>query len=90
MSAIIIFCLYLIFIYYIGFKGYQRIKTAEDLIVAGWSMPLYVVTGSLIAALLHVKMKKSVPAIFLGLIMATIIMLIISYGGLAAIINFFS
>lgn len=47
-------------------------------------------TGSLIAALLHVKMKKSVPAIFLGLIMATIIMLIISYGGLAAIINFFS
>lgn len=52
MSAIIIFCLYLIFIYYIGFKGYQRIKTAEDLIVAGWSMPLYVVTGSLIAALL--------------------------------------
>ena len=47
-------------------------------------------TGSLIAALLHVNMKKSVPAIFLGLIMASIIMLIVSYGGLTAIINLFS
>lgn len=36
-------------------------------------------TGSLIAALLHVNRKKSVPAIFLGLILATIIMCIISY-----------
>ncbi|SFC27687.1 Na+/proline symporter [Bacillus sp. OV322] len=52
MIAIFTFCIYLIFIYYIGFKGYQRINTAEDLIVAGWSMPLYVVTGSLVAALL--------------------------------------
>lgn len=52
MINIIVFLLYLIFIYYIGFKGYQRIKTAEDLIVAGWSMPMFVVTGSLIAALL--------------------------------------
>ncbi|MDQ0176676.1 sodium:solute symporter family protein [Bacillus chungangensis] len=52
MSHILIFCLYLIFIYYIGFKGYKRVKTAEDLIVASWSMPLSVVTGSLIAALL--------------------------------------
>ena len=47
-------------------------------------------TGSLIAALLHVPMKKSVPAILLGLVMATIIMCLISYGGLAAIISFFS
>lgn len=46
-------------------------------------------TGSLIAALLHVKIKKSVPAIFSGLIMATIIMCLISYGGLNAIINLF-
>lgn len=46
-------------------------------------------TGSLIASLLHVKRKKSVPAIFLGLILATIIMTIISYGGLQAIINLF-
>lgn len=52
MIDIIVFCIYMIFIYYIGFKGYQRVKTAEDLIVAGWSMPLYVVTGSLVAALL--------------------------------------
>ncbi len=49
---IVVFSLYLIFIYYIGFKGYRRVKTAEDLIVAGWSMPLSVVTGSLVAALL--------------------------------------
>ncbi len=47
-------------------------------------------TGSMIAALLHVKMKKSVPAIFCGLILATIIMCLISYGGLQAIIDFFA
>ena len=47
-------------------------------------------TGSLIAALLHVSRKKSVPAIFCGLILATVIMCLISYGGLQAIINFFS
>lgn len=52
MEGIIIFLIYLVFIYYMGYKGYQRVKTAEDLIVAGWSMPLYVVTGSLVAALL--------------------------------------
>ena len=46
-------------------------------------------TGSLIAALLHVSRKKSVPAIFLGLILATIIMTILSYGGLQAIIDLF-
>ena len=47
-------------------------------------------TGSMIAALLHVSRKKSVPAIFLGLIMATVIMCLISYGGLAAIAKLFS
>lgn len=52
MLNIVVFSLYLIFIYYIGYKGYKRVKTAEDLIVASWSMPLPVVTGSLIAALL--------------------------------------
>lgn len=52
MESIIIFIVYLVFIYYMGFKGYQRVQSAEDLIVAGWSMPLYVVTGSLVAALL--------------------------------------
>ena len=46
-------------------------------------------TGSLIASLLHVSRKKSVPAIFLGLIMATIIMCLISYGGIQAIIDLF-
>ncbi|AGE21865.1 sodium/proline symporter [Geobacillus sp. GHH01] len=52
MTSIIIFLIYLAFVYYVGFKGYQRVQTAEDLIVASWSMPLVVVTGSLIAALL--------------------------------------
>lgn len=42
-------------------------------------------TGSFIAALLHIKMKKTVPAILLGLIMATVIMCIVSYGGFAMI-----
>lgn len=37
-------------------------------------------TGSLIAALLHVKRRKAVPAIFLGLLLATAIMCAISYG----------
>ena len=36
-------------------------------------------TGSLIACLLDVKMKKAVPAIFLGLILATLIMSFITY-----------
>lgn len=36
-------------------------------------------TGSLIAALMGIKMKKSVPAIFSGLILATIIMSVITY-----------
>lgn len=36
-------------------------------------------TGSLIAALLGVKMKKAMPAIYLGLLVATAIMCVISY-----------
>ena len=37
-------------------------------------------TGALIACLLGVKVKKAVPAIFLGLILATIIMSFVTYG----------
>lgn len=36
-------------------------------------------TGSLIAALLGVRLKKSVPAILCGIVMATVIMTIVSY-----------
>ncbi|MGN0601099.1 MAG: COG2426 family protein [Oscillospiraceae bacterium] len=36
-------------------------------------------TGALIACLLEVKMKKAVPAIFLGLLLATTIMSFITY-----------
>jgi len=37
-------------------------------------------TGSLIASLLNIKIKKAFPAICLGLVMATVIMCLISYG----------
>ena len=45
-------------------------------------------TGSLIASLLHVERKKSAPAIFCGLILATVIMCFIGYG-IPAIVNGF-
>lgn len=37
-------------------------------------------TGSLVAALLHMRLRKSFPAILVGIVMATIIMSLISYG----------
>lgn len=37
-------------------------------------------TGALIASLLGIKVKKAFPAILLGIVMATVIMTIISYG----------
>jgi uncharacterized membrane protein len=36
-------------------------------------------TGSLIAALLGVKLKKSIPAILCGIVLATVIMCIVTY-----------
>lgn len=47
-------------------------------------------TGALIAALLEVDIKKASLAIFLGLIMATILVDILWYGGLTWIMNLFS
>lgn len=44
-------------------------------------------TGALIAALLNIPFKKSFPAILLGILIATIIMSIVSYGLLGAIIG---
>lgn len=44
-------------------------------------------TGALIAALLNIKFKKAFPAIIVGIIIATIIMSIVSYGLLGAIIR---
>ena len=46
-------------------------------------------TGSLIASLLHVSRKKSVPAIFLGLLLATTIMCFITYG-IPALVRLFA
>ena len=44
-------------------------------------------TGALIASLLEVDLKKSVPAILLGICMATVIMLLVSYGMLGTIMQ---
>lgn len=49
---IFIFLIFIAAIYILAFKGYQRVDTAEDLIVAGWSLPLPLVTWSLTSALL--------------------------------------
>ena len=47
-------------------------------------------TGALVAALLNMPKKKSVPAILLGIVIATVIMSLVSYGLLDAIINLFA
>lgn len=44
-------------------------------------------TGSLIAALLEVDFKKAILAVLLGIIIATVIMSIVSYGLLGAIMG---
>ena len=46
-------------------------------------------TGSLIACLLNIRLKKAVPAIFLGLLLATTIMCVITYG-IPALVSSFS
>ena len=47
-------------------------------------------TGALIAALLEVDIKKASIAIFVGLLLASCIMCLVSYGGLQWIISLFS
>ena len=42
-------------------------------------------TGALVASLLHMKLKTSVPAILLGIAIATVIMSLLSYGLLGVI-----
>lgn len=44
-------------------------------------------TGSLIASLLGVKFKKAFPAVLLGIVMATVIMSIVSYGLMGALLH---
>ena len=44
-------------------------------------------TGSLIASLLGIKFKKAFPAVILGIVMATVIMSILSYGLLGALLH---
>lgn len=47
-------------------------------------------TGSLIAALMNVPIKKSLPPILLGVLLATVIMAFVSYGLLGAIVSLFA
>lgn len=42
-------------------------------------------TGSLIAALLGIKFKKAFPAVILGILLATVIMCVVSYGMLGSV-----
>lgn len=42
-------------------------------------------TGALVASLLHMKIRKSFPAILVGIAIATVIMSLLSYGLLGAI-----
>lgn len=44
-------------------------------------------TGSLVAAVFHMDIKKSICAIFLGIILALIIMSLLSYGVIANVIK---
>ena len=44
-------------------------------------------TGALIAALLGIPVKKALPAILLGILIATIIMAAVSYGLLGALLG---
>ena len=44
-------------------------------------------TGSLLAGLLHIPRRKSVPAILTGILMASVIMSVISYGVLGNIVG---
>lgn len=42
-------------------------------------------TGSLVASLLHMEIRRSFPAILLGIVIATVIMSLVSYGLLGAL-----
>ena len=44
-------------------------------------------TGSLIAALLEVDFKKAILAVLLGIVMATVIMSVVSYGLIGALVG---
>lgn len=44
-------------------------------------------TGALVAAMLHMKLRKSVPAILTGIMIATIIMSVLSYGLLGVLFH---
>jgi len=47
----LVFIVFIAFVMILGWKGYQKAHSAEDLIVAGWDLPLGMCTWSLIAAL---------------------------------------
>ena len=44
-------------------------------------------TGALIASIMHIKTRRALAAIFLGILLATVIMSIVSYGLLGLFIH---
>ena len=78
-----------------GHKGGQKLqeKAGRGLFVAlllfvGIPLPgTGAWTGSLLAALLGMKFKKAFPAVLLGIVLASVIMSIVSYGLLGALIH---
>ena len=93
MGAVLLGLLSLILILYINSFLMKRRKSEYGLYNVLGMEKRHVIrvlfAESLIASLLHVSRKKSVPAIFLGLILATVIMCIVSYGGLQWLANLF-
>lgn len=78
----------------------KRAMNKSDKIEKGyfWGLALFVGiplpgtgawTGALIASLLNIPFKKAFPAILLGILIATVIMALVSYGLLGAIISLF-
>ncbi len=78
----------------------KRAMNKSDKIEKGyfWGLALFVGiplpgtgawTGALIASLLNIPFKKAFPAILLGILIATVIMALVSYGLLGAIVSLF-
>ena len=68
------------------FEKINRYKTLGLLIFVAVPLPgTGAWTGSLVASLLHMKIKKSFPAILIGIAIATVIMSLLSYGLLGAL-----
>lgn len=70
-------------------KAYSKIESKDRVRYESWGLLLFVAvplpgtgawTGSLIAALLNLRLKKAVPVIYCGIVTAGIIMTALTYG----------